>query len=570
MANKIKGLTIEIGGETTALNKALGEVNKHSRDLQSELRNVERLLKLDPKSTELLKQKQEILAESISNTKSKLETLKDAEKQAQEQFKQGKIAEDQYRAIQREVIKTEQDLKKLDESLKNTNFNWKEIEKSLDKAGTKMEDIGKGMTKKITVPVLGAAAASFKFGADMEDALGKTDAVFKKNSIEIEQWSEGAYKNFGLAKTTALDMANSFGALASGMGLNTVKTFEYSKALTELSVDMVAFHGGRLDVAETALNSIFTGETESLKKYGIVMAQASLQQFANSKGIRKKIADMTEAEKVQLRYNFVMDKSRDVIGHYQKEQDNATTKLLKFKEGIKVLAESFSEQIMPIFLPFIEGLNKLIEKFSGLSDGARRFIVSIGGIIASIGPVLLVLGSVFKAISNISEGMKVAKGAIEGVSKAGSAISNLLSATGSWGFKEWAIAVAGIVALFITLIALMDAVFNEGRGMNKMVEGITNAIKGVGGAANSGNNIANKYISGSHRNGLDYVPRDNYIAQLHEGERVLTKSENQRYSQGGGDTYNLNVKMDEVDEVYKLVNVFENFKQTKRAGLVRG
>src|SRR5690606_3814417 len=130
-----------------------------------------------------------------------------------------------------------------------------------------------------------------------------------------------------------------FGALASGMGVNAQLSVQYSKALTQLSVDMVAFHGGKLEVAQTALTSIFTGETEAIKKYGIVMTQTNLQQFAYTKGIKEKVSEMTEAEKVQLRYDFVMEKSKDVIGHYGKEQDNATTQLLKFQEGLKKLGE---------------------------------------------------------------------------------------------------------------------------------------------------------------------------------------------------------------------------------------
>ena len=92
--SKIKGLTIEIGGDTRLLTKALGEVNSKSRDLQSELKQVDRLLKLDPGNTDLITQKQKILAESVSNTSEKLKTLKEAEKQAQEQFAQGKIGEE--------------------------------------------------------------------------------------------------------------------------------------------------------------------------------------------------------------------------------------------------------------------------------------------------------------------------------------------------------------------------------------------------------------------------------------------------------------------------------------------
>ncbi|MEG0854419.1 MAG: hypothetical protein RSF82_11130, partial [Angelakisella sp.] len=108
MAEKIKGITIEIGGDVTGLDKALKDVNKESSSLQDELKKVDRLLKFDPTNTQLLEQKQALLAKSVTNTAGKLETLKLAEKEAQEQFKQGKISEEQYRALQREVVSTEQ------------------------------------------------------------------------------------------------------------------------------------------------------------------------------------------------------------------------------------------------------------------------------------------------------------------------------------------------------------------------------------------------------------------------------------------------------------------------------
>ena len=105
-SNNIKGLTIEIGGDTTKLGKALDAVNKKTKSLSSELGQINKLLKLDPKNTDLLAQKQKVLAEAISNTKEKLETLKKAEKQVQEQFKRGEVSEEQVRSLQREIIAT--------------------------------------------------------------------------------------------------------------------------------------------------------------------------------------------------------------------------------------------------------------------------------------------------------------------------------------------------------------------------------------------------------------------------------------------------------------------------------
>lgn len=109
MADRIKGITIEIGGDTTALSKALSGVNKEISTTQKQLRDVERLLKLDPGNVTLLEQKQRLLADSVEQTKQKLDSLKNAEKQVQQQFAQGKVSQAQYDALQREIVATEAD-----------------------------------------------------------------------------------------------------------------------------------------------------------------------------------------------------------------------------------------------------------------------------------------------------------------------------------------------------------------------------------------------------------------------------------------------------------------------------
>ena len=106
-AKGIKGITVEIGGNTAPLQKALSDVNKKSSDLKQELRDVERLLKLDPSNTTLLAQKQELLAKSVANTGDKLEQLKSVQEQVKQQFAAGEIDEGQYRDFQRELAKAE-------------------------------------------------------------------------------------------------------------------------------------------------------------------------------------------------------------------------------------------------------------------------------------------------------------------------------------------------------------------------------------------------------------------------------------------------------------------------------
>ena len=172
-ASTIKGITIEIGGDTTKLDKALSGVNKQSRDLQKELKEVEKGLKLDPKNTELLAQKQTLLKEAVAATSEKLDVLKSAEAQAQKQFENGEVSEEQYRALQREIIKTEADLKNLKTAAEDSNSTLEKAGEIAGKIGKKSEALGKKL-----LPVTGAIAG---IGTASIAAFNELDAGYDTN-----------------------------------------------------------------------------------------------------------------------------------------------------------------------------------------------------------------------------------------------------------------------------------------------------------------------------------------------------------------------------------------------------
>ena len=159
MANRIKGITVEIGGDTTQLDRALKDVNKELKTTQGDLREVERLLKLDPSNVTLLGQKQRELASAIDTTGKKLDTLKAAAAQANKKLELGEITISQYETLQREVIATERALKELKDQAKDT-------ERRLDKTAAALKDVGdkadgvSEKTKGLTAAVAGIGAAA--------------------------------------------------------------------------------------------------------------------------------------------------------------------------------------------------------------------------------------------------------------------------------------------------------------------------------------------------------------------------------------------------------------------------
>lgn len=147
MAGGIKGITIEIGGDTTKLGQAIAETEKKSRSLQVELRQVEKLLKFDPTNVELLSQKQEILTQNVAETSKKLDLLKEAEKQVTEQFKRGEASEEQVRALQREIIKTENTLDSMKSELTSTEKALKNLADGTDSAKKHTKEYAESVEK---------------------------------------------------------------------------------------------------------------------------------------------------------------------------------------------------------------------------------------------------------------------------------------------------------------------------------------------------------------------------------------------------------------------------------------
>lgn len=179
MANRIKGITVEIGGDTTKLQTALKGVNGQIKNTQSALKDVQKLLKLDPTNTTLLAQKQKLLTQAIGETKEKLATLKTAAQQANEQLQNGEISQEQYDALQREITETEAELKKLESQASKTNQTLTKI----GEAGSKVESFGNGVTnagKRVSVAsaaVTGLGVASVKTAADFESSMSQVQAT---------------------------------------------------------------------------------------------------------------------------------------------------------------------------------------------------------------------------------------------------------------------------------------------------------------------------------------------------------------------------------------------------------
>ena len=215
--SRIKGITVEIDGNVTGLEKALKSVNSTIKTTQSQLKDVERLLKLDPTHTELLSQKQKLLKESISATKEKLDALKQAQEQAKQQMENGTLGKDKYDALQREIVETEQELQRLAREAAEANTALTKIGeagKTLENVGNKMSSVGSSLTRNVTMPIVAIGTAAVKTTADFDEAMSQVAAVSGATGKDFDALREKAREMGAKTKFSATEAANAMNYMA--------------------------------------------------------------------------------------------------------------------------------------------------------------------------------------------------------------------------------------------------------------------------------------------------------------------------------------------------------------------
>ena len=276
MSSRIKGVTVEIGGDTTGLEKALKQVNSNIRETQSQLKDVSRLLKLDPSNTELLAQKQRLLKDSISETKQKLDALKQAQQQAKEQLENGTLGQDKYDALQREIAETEQKLKSLTTEYKNFGSVAAQqiavVGEKMKELGGKMEQAGKDLTMKVTAPIVAAGTVAVKNFAEVDKTMTLANQTMGNTAEEAElldrAMSEAAANStFGMsdAAEAVLNFARA--------GLDAQQA---AQALAP-AMNLAAGEGGNLDTVSAGLVATINGFGDSFENaasYADVFAAA--------------------------------------------------------------------------------------------------------------------------------------------------------------------------------------------------------------------------------------------------------------------------------------------------------
>ena len=467
MAETIKGINILIGAETTGLSKALSDVNRKSRDIQSELRQVERLLKLDPTNTELLAQKQKLLSDAVGNTTDKLDRLRKAQEQVNEQFRNGAISEGQYRAFQREIAKTEQELRGFETQVGKTSDSLEEMGKEAKSAADKMKSAGEGlksagesMAVGITAPLLGIAALATEGTAELRQDMARLETNAIAAGAGLESTRDSLRELNAVTGETDSNVEALSNLLEAGF-----KDNEMQQALDALSGAVIKFPDTlKIEgLADGLQETLATGEAigpfaEMLERLGY-----NLDDF--NEGLEKANENGTEQQYI---LDFLAKSGLSEVNDLYRENNKELIANADAQYDLQQALAELGTMLQPVLTMITQKVAELLGWFNSLDEGVKRVILVIAGIAAVIGPLLMVFGQISMGVGSL----------ISIFGKLGPVFTAI---TGPIGLIVAAVAAlaAGFVYLFNTNETFRDGVLAVWEAIKSAASVVFDAIKQV-------------------------------------------------------------------------------------------
>ena len=276
--------------------------------------------------------------------------------------------------------------------MKGFDRSMKKAEKNLGKWSRNMKRIGSSMTMNLTLPIVAVGGAAVKMASDFNESLNKTRVAFGKSSKHVEDFAKTTLKNFGLAEGSALEMASLFGDMGTALGFTQGQAADMSTELVGLAGDLASFKNISIGEVQTALAGIFTGETESLKRLGIMTTEATLKNSDYFKSLNKTWKELTNAEKIQVRYHEVLRQTTNAQGDYIRTQDGFANSLRSVQEATKELGANIGQDLIPVAKDLLQVVSKITGWLAGLSEEQRKSLIQWSGLVAISGPVLSFFG----------------------------------------------------------------------------------------------------------------------------------------------------------------------------------
>lgn len=482
-SNRVKGITIEIGGNTKGLDTALRKVNKTVNETQAQLKDVQKLLKLDPGNTELLRQKQQLLSKAVGETSQRLETLKKAADQANDALARGDISQEQYDSLRREIIATEDSLDSLKEAAERSNVALEKIGATADKVASgarKVADATSGISKAAGAGLAAAGAVVGKIVdsyADYEQLIGGVETLFKQNADTLVDRANNAYKTAGLSANAYMETATGFAAsLVSSLGGDTKRAVD----LADMAITDMADNANKMGSDIQSIQNAYQG----FAKQNYTMLDNLKLGFGGTKEEMQRLLD--EAEKLSgIHYDIgnyadivnaihVIQTEMGITGTTAKEAEGTISgSIAAFKASVSNLLAGMgdanadvgqlTDNMIAAFQTMADNIIPILQNiWDHLPGGAKFALISMGAV-AAISPVAGAIANIGSAVSMLTKFLPAASSGLSGI----------------FGAVTSFVAANPIVLIIAAIVALVTLIATKGDEIQALLQKLDDWLQGV-------------------------------------------------------------------------------------------
>lgn len=421
MAKEIGGILVKLGIDSAEFQKGVVKTQDSLKKLTQHLDRDMKITKAEfgaasaelskfGKKSDLSKLKADSLAKQLEIQKNIVKSLANeykisAEKKGEDDRKT------QYLNIRLQNSKKRQaELEKAmivtNKEIEQQSFNIDKLASNMDNVGKKMSSIGTKLSLGVTLPLAAAGKGMLDTAMDAVESENLFEQSMGDMAGSARKWSEDLRQQLGLNDYEVRKNVGTLNVMITSMGLNKEAAFNMSEGLTKLTYDMASFYNLKPEEAFEKLQSGISGETEPLKRLGILVNENTIKTYAYSHGIAKQGDQLTEQQKVMARYGAIMEQTKKAQGDLARTIDSPINQTRIQTQKFKELAIELGEKLFPEYQKFMGSLGKLADWFSNLSDEEQDFVVKAGLVAASLGPMIFITG---KLSSSISEVIKLSK-----------------------------------------------------------------------------------------------------------------------------------------------------------------
>ena len=367
------------------------------------------MLKLDPTNTELVTQKQKILAQNIEETSEKLKLLKETQQKADEAIKNGtEIADENYRNLQREIINTENKLKNLKLEASNWTTTGRAIEEvgtKIENVGSKIENLGNKLTTRITAPLVTLGVVGVNSAAKQEAAMQQVENIYGEASNTIKNFAENTAISFNMSTSDAYKYAQIYGNLIQSITDDEEENALYTQQLLQASSIIASATGRTMEDVMDRIRSGLLGNTEAIEDLGVNVNVAMLEstdafkKFAGDKSW-KQLDFQTQQ---QIRLFGILEQTTKKYG--DEVNKNTSSDIQRLTAKFKNLTSDLSKKLLPIAEKLIDKAEDFLDKLGDLTDEEMDNIIQIGLMVAAAGPLVKILGTVINTVGGAAKGI---------------------------------------------------------------------------------------------------------------------------------------------------------------------